>query len=94
MEFAYVIYSPLLKTYNCLWGKFVINFEIYCVSVHSGGILYSDKKAKIMECQDNLRGNSFLSHWQIPLNLLLLVVVPVIVAVLLLNIDFHFPFGL
>lgn len=30
MEFAYVIYSPLLKTYKCLGGKFVINFEIYC----------------------------------------------------------------
>lgn len=47
-----------------------------------------------MECQDNLRGNSVvLSHWQTPLNLLLLIVVSVIVVVLL-NIDFHFLFGL
>lgn len=46
MEFAYVIYSPLLKTYKCLGEKFVINFEIYCASVHSGGILCSHKKSK------------------------------------------------
>lgn len=95
MEFAYVIYSPLLKAYKCLGGKFVINFEIYCASVHSGGILCSRKTAKIMECQDNLRRNSVvLSHWQTPLNLLLIIVVSVIVVVLLLNIDFHFLFGL
>lgn len=73
MEFAYVIYSPLLKAYKCLGGKFVINFEIYCTSVHSGGILCSRKTAKIMECQDNLRETlSFFHIGRLPLTFSLL----------------------